>query len=821
MTPEPSPANNTRDRSPCFPALIALSSGIACDHAFLLSHWLLFAAGGSLVIASLLIRTKRRAWSVAAVLGLLAITGAASHHVAWSDRGVNSITRYLRDEPQLVRITGIVASNPSVDRRRDAGRKAAWPLDDRTRLTISATSIGSADATADRPVTGTVQITTAGHVIDVGAGDEIEVVGWLRKPGRARNPGGFDADRFLRLKGIDAALHADHPEAVRRIASGGIAASRLLGRFRERLGYQFAEHLSTENAPVGIAMILGERTAIPDEVRDAYMATGAMHVLSISGLHVGILATFLTFLLRLTRLSPAMSLMLVTGLIWSYAALTDWGPPVLRASIFCTIWAAAAVLYRRSSLLNIASVTAVMLLLWNPLLLFDVGARLSFLAILGMAWSLRMFPNACRLGGLVDEGFSTATVLRSVLAAQVLGLGIWLFTAPLIASDFEIVSPVGFLLNVVLIPLATVVLWSGYAFLAACVLVPALAGFFGSVFDAGLACVNWLVALAAEWDLGHLSLPGPPAWWLAGFYLLLFASLIRPDWLGRRLRMLSLLVGWCLVGLVVPSHVMRGDRPPLEIVVLDVGHGGAMLIASADGPCILFDCGSMEDDRRVADAVWRTLRARGRSALDAVIVSHADLDHCNNVPALLKGGPVGTVLIARSFLNFDQRVVEETIDAAKSAGVPIRLVAAGDRLRLRPSVSARILHPPDRPPGDDDNANSIVLELACADRRILLTGDLEGAGQEEVIASVEPSGFDVVAAPHHGGLKANTPRFAEWARPGAVIVSCSDRVNVAALTQIYSGSSLYLTSQLGALTIALDSDGTLAIDGMAATNGGR
>jgi competence protein ComEC len=227
----------------------------------------------------------------------------------------------------------------------------------------------------------------------------------------------------------------------------------------------------------------------------------------------------------------------------------------------------------------------------------------------------------------------------------------------------------------------------------------------------------------------------------------------------------------------------------------------------------------MEDDRRVADAVWRTLRARGRTTLDAVIVSHADLDHCNNMPALLKGGPVGTVLIARSFLNFDQRVVEETIDAAKSNGVPIRVVAAGDRLRLRPDVSARILHPPDRPPGDDDNANSIVLEIGYAGRRLLLTGDLEGSGQDEVMTSNVSPGFDVIAAPHHGGLKANTPRFAEWAGPGAVVVSCSDRVNAAALEQIYAGSPLYLTSQLGALTIALDSDGRLTIDGMAAMNG--
>lgn len=804
-------ANKAYDRSPCFPALLALCVGIACDHACSLPQLGLFATGGSLLLASAFILRDQRSWRIAAALALLAIMGAASHHAAWNARGPDSIARYLRDEPQLVRLRGIVESHPIVERRRDAGRKAAWPIDDRTRMTIACTSIGSAHSSADRPVTGGVQLSAAGHVVGVSVGDRIEVVGWLQKPGRARNPGGFDVERFLRLKGIDASLHADHPEAVRRLAKGGVHPLRVVSYVREQIGFRFTQHLSAENAAVGAAMILGDRSAIPIATRDAYVATGAMHVLSISGLHVGILAACLTFVLRLTPLSPTASIVLVTGIIWLYTALTDFGPPVLRASIFCTIWAAAALQLRRGSLLNIVSATAVMLLVWNPLLLFDVGARLSFLAILGMAWSLRMFPSASRVGMRDEDRFGIWTVLRPVLAAQVLGLGIWLFTAPVVAAEFDIVSPVGFLLNVVLLPLATVVLWSGYAFFAACVFAPALAGVLGSLFDAGLSCVNWLVETAAAWDLGHLSLLGPPTWWLVGFYVLLFGGLLRPAWAGRKLRGHSLLMVWCIAGLVVPSQTAQSERCPLEILVLDVGHGGAILIDAEDGPCLLFDCGSMEDDLRVADAVWSTLHGRSRTALNAVIVSHADLDHCNNVPALLEGGPVGAVLVGRSFLSFDQPVVHESVDAARLSGVPIRLVAAGDRLKIHPQITARLLHPPDRPPGDD-NANSIVLELAFAGRSLLLTGDLEGSGQDEVFSQLPNTSFDVVTAPHHGGLKANTPRFAEWARPRAVIVSCGDRVNAEALEQIYAESDLYLTSRSGSLTIAVGSDGTLTVE---------
>ncbi len=396
-------ANKAHDRSPCFPALAALCVGIACDHAFSLPHVVLFAVGGCLLFAFAFVRRGSRRRRVATVLALLAVTGAASHHAAWSDRSPNSIARYVRSEPQLVRLQGTVESHPLVERRRDAGRKAAWPVEDRSRLTVSCTSVGSVESDERRVVTGDVQITTAGHLVGLGVGDHIEIVGWLQKPARPRNPGGFDAERFLRLRGIDAVLHVDHPEAVRRLSVGRTHPLRVVARVREQISYRFAQHLSRENAAVGTAMILGDRSAIPIDVRDAYIISGAMHVLSISGLHVGILAACLTFVLRLTPLSPTTSLVLATGTIWLYATLTDFGPPVLRASIFCTIWAAAALQFRRSSLLNVASVTAVMLLLWNPLLLFDVGARLSFLAILGMAWSLRMFP--ARFGIRTGDGF--------------------------------------------------------------------------------------------------------------------------------------------------------------------------------------------------------------------------------------------------------------------------------------------------------------------------------------------------------------------------------------------------------------------------------
>jgi competence protein ComEC len=275
-------------------------------------------------------------------------------------------------------------------------------------------------------------------------------------------------------------------------------------------------------------------------------------------------------------------------------------------------------------------------------------------------------------------------------------------------------------------------------------------------------------------------------------------------------RSLSVLLAWCVVGLI--AGVTPSPRPDaaLRVTVLDVGHGGAVLVESG-GRRLLFDCGSMEDDRRVAESVWRAVRGDGGPAVETVLLSHADLDHCNNLPALLRTGPVGGVAMPRSFLDLDQRVVRDACDAMRVAGVRTRLVAAGDVFRLGPDVTATVLHPPDRPPAADDNANSAVLRVSCAGRTILITGDLEGAGQAEVFEREPAGGCDVLIAPHHGGLKANTPEFAAWARPRDVIVSCSDRVNAKALTEVYPQARLHLTPRTGAVTVTIGAGGTVAV----------
>ena len=140
-------------------------------------------------------------------------------------------------------------------------------------------------------------------------------------------------------------------------------------------------------------------------------------------------------------------------------------------------------------------------------------------------------------------------------------------------------------------------------------------------------------------------------------------------------------------------------------------------------------------DASPSAAVQQTLWERRRHGLDALIVSHADMDHFNGAADLMQSLPVGSLLVSQQFLDFKQPAVAALCESTAACGVPIRLVRDGDRLRLDDGVEIRVLHPPFGRPHSDDNANSIVLSIEFAGRRILLTGDLDGHGQTTLLST--------------------------------------------------------------------------------------
>jgi len=209
------------------------------------------------------------------------------------------------------------------------------------------------------------------------------------------------------------------------------------------------------------------------------------------------------------------------------------------------------------------------------------------------------------------------------------------------------------------------------------------------------------------------------------------------------------------------------------------------------------------------NALWD----RGRAWIDAVVISHSDVDHFNGIPGLTRRIGVGQVFVHSSFLDFDELPVRQTVDELAREQVPLRIVWQGDHIPLDDQVSVEVLHPARGRKYASDNASSLVLAIEYRGQKILLTGDVEGRGLQSLLAQ-EPVTSRVLLAPHHGSRTANPVELAEWARPQVVIVSGSHRDGRGGLHRIYGPDCRVVsTHDHGAITCVIGRDGDLRVEG--------
>jgi competence protein ComEC len=390
---------------------------------------------------------------------------------------------------------------------------------------------------------------------------------------------------------------------------------------------------------------------------------------------------------------------------------------------------------------------------------------------------------------------------------------VWVITLPLLLNQFHIASPVSVLISPVLWLVVFAAMWSGFLLLVLGWLVPVVGVVSGAVCASSLNMLEDLVKRAEQLPGGYFFSPGPAWWWVLVFYLAVLALMVRGgNWLPVRWQV-AMLSAWIAVG-IVPALVRNYQRDALECSFVSVGHGACVLLEAPNGETLLYDAGSLGSPEFATQTISSFLWHRGISRLDGIVVSHADIDHYNAVPGLLERFHVGTVYVSpMMFDGFDDGNAggpQVLLEAIRGAGVPVREIWAGDRLRLGDSdVTIQISHPPKRGVVGSDNANSIMLAIEHSGHRVLLPGDLETPGIEEVMAEL-PYDCEVLLAPHHGSRRSDPPGFAAWSTPNWVVISGGGGDDTAPVVETYTraGANVLQTAKLGLVHFTLG-DGPL------------
>ncbi|HTL06182.1 MAG TPA: DNA internalization-related competence protein ComEC/Rec2 [Gemmatimonadales bacterium] len=542
------------------------------------------------------------------------------------------------------------------------------------------------------------------------------------------------------------------------------------------------------------ALLVGRRGGIDPALNAAFARSGLVHLLSISGFHVGIVFGWALLLLRAlgVRRSPASAA--ATLLVVGYVALIGWPPPAARAALLCGLGAWSFARQRNPDPIALLALTCLAVTLLDPWALFDLGGWLSAAA----------FWGALRFTRWSDRSVGQAAGWRMLFAS----LGATLATAPLTAAALGAVALAGIGLNFLAIPLAALAVPAVLASVLAAPLLPPLAVALAAGGGLGLAGLETLARGGGALPFGAFS--GPGGWhaalpWVGVLGLALWA-------MGRRntSRRAALRIGWVVAGgaalsaLPVPLAHAPDEGNGLTLHFLSVGQGDAALIRTPAGRWILVDAGPA-DERHDAgrEVILPFLIRHGVRQLAAFVLSHAHLDHVGGAAAVLGEVPAGLILEPAEPVAEPHYLA--LLDLAAERGFRWSPGRAGDSL-LVDGVTLRVLHPDTTWSRwhDDLNDDSVVLLVRRGEFQAVLAGDL-GVRAESLLAG-RVGRVDLLKVGHHGSAgSSGAPWLAELEPKAAVISVGRNRYGHPA------ASALGRLAAAGAEVWRTDRDGTISV----------
>ena len=814
-------------RHPLLLLAIAAAIGVALDAVLSVGFQTRIMLWGGVAVVSCLLF----AFSAAVLKRAAVVLGIASLAALW--QGYND---YVYQSASLRRFAGEYAEpaivEGSIDRPVVIRRN---PLADSVRGKDQSPWQSVIELQSDRirvgedlvPCRGRAMVVCSGRLDHYLPGDVIRVHGALVNIVAPTNPGENDLRPVYRRRGIHVRIDVDRETQIEQIGhhwdfDRPIAV--IANESRELL----LKHTGDASGPLAVALVIGQRDFVDPETRDLLLVTGTAHLLSVSGLHLAIVIVLANWIAMLLRFPFGANIAWVLLVCCLYTAITGGRPPVMRAAVLVGMLMFSLWFKRPTQPINTLSLAGLILIAINPENLFHVGVQLSFLAVgtlflcgartITQSRSVDLaLENERQLDALLQSSQSHyvryARIAWFWIARMVWYSGcVTAISIPLVWHQFHVVSFVSVATNVILSPLLFFTLASGVATVVVGWVFESAASVPGYLCGLFLQWMRSIIGVAAEVPCGHFWLPSPPAWSVAVFYLVIVGSLFwSPGRASSRFR-----YGWIVVWMVT-AWMMATTPPPMdqgmfEATFVDVGHGTSVVMRDDVGHVFLYDCGRMANETGSSRDIDAALWSIGATRLDAIFLSHADSDHYNAIPGVLRRFRVDRIITPPGMLTQPESGLLPIRTAIDAAAVPVVEAFESSVVAKIPQQFA-FLHPPSWRLDGNDNANSLVLRIDVGGKTLVLPGDLEPPGTEALINKLRPPPGGALMAPHHGSLTMNAESILQWSRPAEVIVSGGKRARKPAVRAMLNttGAGVYVTAEVGAVRVRISEDGKIEV----------
>ncbi len=600
-------------------------------------------------------------------------------------------------------------------------------------------------------------------------GDLISVSGSLKKPELPKNPGQFNQYIYYRARGRDFLCYPRELTILKSAENKKCNIGQILYIWKCKMAGIYDLLLKKEDSGVLKAMLLGDKSSIPEEISQLYQKNNISHILAISGLHLGLLSRTFYGFLRLLGCSYGSAGAVGILAAFSYGAMTGASDGTMRAAVMIAIYMVGEMLGRSYDLLTAMGISLAVFVTVNPLKLHDAAFLFSYGAIAGIGI---VFPYITAGGGQrknsgkQQEG-RIKKAATGVFKSLALSLSVQLVTLPVSLHFYGELAPYSLLLNIIVIPLMTPILLFGFTGGILGFIVPEAAGWFLRGAALLVHAITWLCK-AVQSFFGASVILGAMEWQQMIIYyisLCIFLALVRSG-KGKKTRVI-------LVGIMFLMAVYRS--PVNRMTMLDVGQGSSILLQTKTGLNILVDGGSTSEADVGKYVIAPALKYYGVRRLDYIIITHADQDHINGLFYLMEhsrsqGVEIGELLMPE--LCRDMEEYRQLKDKALLYDIHISYLKPGMTLTTK-EFRITCIHPAPKEAWEDINDMSTVLSVCYGKIKIMLTGDISASVEGKLCKNKKLiADTDILQVAHHGSRYSTSEKFLKTALPEAALISC-------------------------------------------------
>jgi len=744
----------------------------------------------------------------------------------------NDVRNLAINEPTLATIRGQIVTEPYINKYHDWKFAQFMPTDPTCSFYLKVQEVETVNGWIE--TTGKVRVQVDEPVLNLSPGDYIQTYCWLDIFRPSTNPGQFNTAGYLARKNVFIGASIKSRDGITVLQSSDYGSFvKLKAKIRQIAETALLGDMPQDESNQGLlqALLLGYRGDIDSDTYQAFRKTGLLHFISLSGMHLGILVGMIWWLCKIAGLMKPARAAVCIVMITLFLLVVPPRAPTLRAAVICFVYCASFFFNRYPNPKNTLSLAAIIILLLSPMQLFEPGWQLSFVTVLGLLLFCERihFFLYEKIGGIplskkVKKTSSFFSLVKKpgpyLLRLFSTGLTAWISGAGILLYHFYTINPMTFFWTVLVFPLVAAILMLGFLKMILFYLLPTMSIFLGFIVTLLSDVLIWIVKIISELDISQI-LIGHVSFALIIFYysVILFAAFaaFRRPLIKKAICTVAVFAIVVFLGVVKWQRTYRDN---LIMTCLDVGHGQSILVQLPGSSNILFDAGSMYRNDIGRRIVTPFLDYIGTNRLDAVIISHNDVDHINGIPEIAENRKVSNVYANDDFLDkTDQWGTAQFLsDCLKQ--VDLKIQSLDTVLNFGSQAHLNILWPKKDINYDSelsDNNKSLVSLIEFADVKILLCSDIEEFAQNELLKLYPDLNPDIVIVPHHGSTNTLDNDFLKKLNADILICSCSqsqyERI-IRNKDQTISGldmAKFFYTSKDGAIIISIDKQGKINI----------